>query len=400
MLRRRITVMAVVVACAISIGVHAQGRGVASLEKKLIEYGWDVPTPDFIRTHIQEMEQRPFDGLIFKLKAGGNVLEPTAMPEESFAEDYENVRNIPWNKFTDNFAIMWAASAQDWFDDSHWQAIESNVRLVTRAARLGRCVGICFDPEPYGKNPWSYQEVVHRDAKSFIDYDAKAKERGGRFVRAIQQEMPWAKILMFYQMGLFAEFCVPMSPETRAERLAQHDYALFPAFLEGMLTHAGAGVMLIDGNEPAYYYTDRNQYFDAYHTITQRGRYLFPAELQERYRAHVQAGQALYIDQYFGLRTNKTPGRYMTPEERPKWFEHNVYWALHTADQYVWCYSERMNWWTNTDVPPGCEDAIRAARDKIASGQPLDFDLAPIIEAARTREREEQATPPEPATAP
>ena len=30
---------------------------------------------------------------------------------------------------------------------------------------------------------------------------------------------------------------------------------------------------------------------------------------------------------------------------------------MKTTDEYVWCYSERMNWWLNRTVPPGCEDA-------------------------------------------
>ena len=34
----------------------------------------------------------------------------------------------------------------------------------------------------------------------------------------------------------------------------------------------------------------------------------------------------------------------MLPEERQRWLEHNSYWALSTADRYVWCYSERMSW--------------------------------------------------------
>ena len=35
--------------------------------KKLIEYGWDVPQPAYIRANIREMEKKPFDGLIFRL---------------------------------------------------------------------------------------------------------------------------------------------------------------------------------------------------------------------------------------------------------------------------------------------------------------------------------------------
>ena len=69
---------------------------------------------------------------------------------------------------------------------------------------------------------------------------------------------------------------------------------------------------------------------------------------------------------------------HMTPEEQAKWFEHNTYWALYTTDEYVWCYSERMNWWKD-QTPPGLEEAIVSARQKIAEGKPLGFDIEPLI---------------------
>jgi len=126
-----------------------------------------------------------------------------------------------------------------------------------------------------------------------------------------------------------------------------------------------------------------------YHRITQLGRLLIEPALWAKYRAQVRVGQALYIDQYFGLRTRKVLGNYLTPEERARWFEHNVYWALTTSDKYVWCYSERMNWWKNKDIPPGCEDAIRSARRKVSQGSALGFDLQPIVEAGKERQHKQ-----------
>jgi len=36
-------------------------------------------------------------------------------------------------------------------------------------------------------------------------------------------------------------------------------------------------------------------------------------------------------------------------------------------------------------MPPGLESAIVSARQKIAEGKPLGFDIEPIIDAARKR---------------
>ena len=368
---------------------YADDPASAGLGKKLIEYGWDVPTTDFVRAHVREMEQRPFDGLIFKLKAGGNVLEPKPVDEAAMAEDFDNLANIVWEKFTDNFIILWAASDQDWFDDAHWQAIEHNVSLAGKAARAGKCVGVCFDAEPYGTNPWSYKNSVHKDTKTFLEYQAQACYRGTQFIKALERELPNPRILTFYQLGLFGQFCKPMDAQERDKALSEHDYALLPAFTNGMLDGAGPGVRITDGNENAYYYTDELAYLRSYHAITQDALYLVSPALREKYRSQVQAGQALYVDQYFGLRAEKVLGNFMTSKEQPQWFEHNVYWALSTSDQYVWCYSERMDWWKNANVPEGCEAAIISAREKVKTGQPLGFDIQPFVKAAAKRQNGE-----------
>ena len=125
--------------------------------------------------------------------------------------------------------------------------------------------------------------------------------------------------------------------------------------------------------------------------MTQRALYLIDPVLWGKYHAQVQAGQALYIDQYYGLRAEKVLGHYLTPKEQPKWFEHNVYWALQSSDRYVWCYSERMNWWNNPVIPSGAEEAIRSARGKVETGQALGLDIKPFIDAGTKREHGETA---------
>lgn len=358
------------------------------INKKLIEYGWDVPTPDFIRANIREMEKLPFDGLIFRLKAGDNVLDPTPYDEAKYAEDFDNATNIAWEKFTDNFVRMLVASDQDWFDDSQWQAIEHNIRIVAKAARLAKCAGICFDPEPYGTNPWDYKKLIHKDDKSFAEYQAKVRERGSQFVRAIQSELPNPKILTFYLLGMWKgrHLCGPLPPEQRMKELSEEDYALYPAFISGMFDAAGNNTVIIDGNEHAYYYTDVSEYLAAYHFVYQEAGYLVDPGLWSKYRTCVQSGQALYLDYYFNLRVMKDPGAFLTPEERPRWFEHNIYNALNTADEYVWCYSEHMDWWKG-NVPPGAIEAINSARQKIQNREPLGFDLKPIIGPALEKQK-------------
>ena len=120
----------------------------------------------------------------------------------------------------------------------------------------------------------------------------------------------------------------------------------------------------------AYYLTHREQFFRAYHTIRQRSLSLVPPELRAKHATSVQAGMALYMDQVLDLRQppEQYLSHYLTPAERLRFFEHNVYHALTTSDEYVWCYSERLSWWQDK-VPDGAEAAIRAARESIAQGR-------------------------------
>jgi len=377
-----------------SAAIAENAAGIPSLsspwQKKLIEYGWDSQTPAFIAEHIHEMEKRPFDGLIFRLAGGTDVLDPKPWDESRFAADLQAIPKIEWKNFTDNFVAMLAASNEDWENEEQWTNILKHAQQMSRAARLAKCVGVCFDAEPYGENPWAYKKGQVTDTRKFEEFEGVVRRRGSQFMGAIQSELPSPKVLLFYTFNYFQNLCQPMEHSVRKERLARNANALLPAFVEGVLLAANAGAAIIDGNEDAYYYTNSVQHLAAFHNVTQRARYMVTPEVWPAYREHYKMGQALYIDQYYGLRQEKTLGDYMLPEERPKWMEHNAYWALSTADRYVRCYSERMSWWQDKDIPPGCEEALRNARAKVNARERLGFSIEPTIAAAQQRKSEAQ----------
>ena len=194
-------VLALSLACALA--VHAETGTLSG--KKLIEYGWDVPTIEYVADNLAAMEARPFDGLIFKLSGGRNVLEPQADPVDRFQDDLSVAPRVSWNKFTDNFVLMLSASEQDWFSDEHWEHITRRAAQMAHVARLAGCVGVCFDPEPYGTTPWSYLKAAHRKDKSFAEYQAMAHERGTEFIRAIESELPAPKVLTFFLDSVFRD---------------------------------------------------------------------------------------------------------------------------------------------------------------------------------------------------
>ncbi len=157
-----------------------------------------------------------------------------------------------------------------------------------------------------------------------------------------------------------------------------------------MLDGLGPRMTITDGNEPSYYYDNSEKYFAAHHMMRQRALGLIPPELVGKFQTNTQASQALYMDYVFAkVNWPNIPARSMTPEEQAQWFQHNVYWALKTTDEFVWCYSEKMNWWTDKDVPAGMEDAIVKARDAIADNRGLGFDLRDRMKAIQERRKAE-----------
>ena len=345
--------------------------------KKLIEYGWDVPTPAFVRDNIVRMEARPLDGLIMRLagKGRGNVFSGGKWDVADYQADFAAMRAIKWGKFQHNFLMMYSASQQDWFSDEDWAAVLANVDLMARAAKAGGCY-LAFDAEPYGTNPWSYSGQKHAAEKSYAAYAAQARRRGQQFIDVIERHLPDNVLLTFFTFSIFAGQMDLQDPAKREEALKQHGYGLYLPFLLGMLDGLGPRMTITDGNEPSYYYDNSEKYYAAFHMMRQRALGLIAPGLVATFQTHTQASQALYMDYVFAkVPWPNIPARYMTPEDQAQWFEHNVYWALKTTDEYVWLYSEKMNWWTDKDIPPGMEQAIVKARDAIAGNRGLGFDL-------------------------
>ncbi len=375
--------------------------------KKLIQYGWGVPDPAFVRANIRAMEQRCpfFDGIVIRLKGGwqdypAHIFRLRSASASDYADDRANLLATRFERFIENFILMWGTAQKgwDWFVARHWRSAEQNARLIARVARVGKMVGICFDPEPYNGNPWHYPSQPQAQHKSFEDYQRRVRECGARFLRALQGEFPDLRLLTFFQLSLFPDIVDIADREARAQRLSNHNYGLLPAFLNGMLDAIRGQTLIVDGNESAYYYQDAEQYFRAYHLMKQRALTLVAPENRRKYRLHVQAGFALYIDQLFALR-QPNPERFVSffllPEERARWLEHNAYWALYLTDEYVWCYSERMDWWGTQArsqwynfVPSGAAEALQSARRKVELGQPLGFTVREMLQAAESKRRE------------
>ncbi|MEN6304384.1 MAG: sugar-binding protein, partial [Armatimonadia bacterium] len=222
------------------------------------------------------------------------------------------------------------------------------------------------------------------------EYQAKARQRGQQFIKVIGRHLPDNVLLTFFTYSIFPGEMAIQDTAKRNQALAQHGYGLYHSFLNGMLDEIGSRMSITDGNEPSYYYENSEKFLDAFHMMRQRALNLIPQEDVVKHQTQAQVSQALYMDYVFARVPWKgIPALWMKDDERAKWFEHNVYWALKTTDEFVWLYSEKMDWWKNKDIPAGMEEAIVSARAKIAAGQSLGYDLRDRMKEIEARKQAE-----------
>jgi hypothetical protein len=231
----------------------AKANGQKNNQKKaLIEVGWDAPTPDYVRDHIQEMEKQPFAGTMINLRAGKTIFNKTAYPDSAFVDDRESLRKTKSKVMTENFITIWSAreASWDWFSDEDWEATQRNAKNFAMTAKASKVVkGFIFDPEPYGTDPWTYTKELY-PTKSLPEVRAQVRKRGAAFLSTIQREMPNVKIITLFGLLFIQEQL------NEGKAIEELTWMLYPDFINGMLDVIGPNVELIEGNESSYYYTN------------------------------------------------------------------------------------------------------------------------------------------------
>lgn len=370
------------VALAAGIAAPAPGEGEA---KKLVQYGWDVQFPGYVAANIREMEKKPFDGIMMRTDrtSFSHVFYNRELDDEATKNYLKAMESIKWEKFTDSFFTLLVRSNMDWFSDEDWAPdgwVLRNVRLCAKAAKVGRCVGIWMDTESYwGRRPWTYAAQPHADEKSFVEFEKIVRKRGAQFMEALQEEFPDLVLLTSYLLAnptAYGEARKTTDAARRSEILKDDNEGLWPAFVNGMVDGIKGKAVIVDGHEKSYYHQELPEYTQAVARMREGAegvKNLIDPKIWPKYQEYVQAGHGIYVDFYCNMLPLRTRSSALTDEEKARWVEHNVYYALKTSDKYAWIYSEYMNWWENSTVPPYLQDAIRSAKSKVAEGKPLGF---------------------------
>ena len=324
-------------------------------EKKLIEFGWDEPDTAFMRRHIAEMEQTPFDGTVFHLNTDflWQCWSKRAFTEAELKGSIEDLKATPVKKFTHNLLRFNVTPGDvDWFDD--FSPVVGNARLAAKVAREGKAAGLLFDIEQYNAQPFNYAKQRDAKTKSWDEYAAQARKRGAEVMSAFQEGYPDLIVFMTWAYSLPHQQAGGNDPA----KLAGVDYGLLKPFLDGMFEVAAGKTKIVDGFESSYSYKEAGQFDEAMK--------LMKSACPTPERASM--GFGLWMDYDWrnkGWDEKDFSKNHFTPEQ----FEKSLKKALETADEFVWVYTETPRWWGakgQEKLPAEYVEAVKRA--KAASG--------------------------------
>ncbi|MEM7809852.1 MAG: hypothetical protein AAF532_00030 [Planctomycetota bacterium] len=335
----------------------AESGGRVDRVPKLIEWSAVELRPDQIAASIDQMESRPFDGLVVRVddEAGRQLFWEAwghrRLRVEEFREDVETLRRVPFVRLSERFLRVNVMPADvDWLDEDGWDTILNNMRVAAEIARLTGCRGILFDTEQYGPplfDPDATINAIH-DRRTL---SGRVTRCGREWIDAIESELPDPVILMTF--GYRTALAPPQSWNWDGK------YRLLADFLDGVLAAADEGTRLIDGWEHSYGYTRPEQFAAARRTILEES--LEWTARPARYRTRVRAGFGLWTD-YCLDDSPWSQTDFSANFHSPDQFRRMLEAAFRNADEYVWLYSGEPDWWTGDSVPPQYFEAIRLAR--------------------------------------
>ena len=370
----------------------------APAAKKIIEFGWDNPTPEYLDRNLEQIETYvPHDGIgidISKVitRPDGKkdfstyyTFSKVPFPRDWYKSDIEHLKKAHARAKHLRFNFLRTVSTSfinDYngiFDDEYWETVCQKYNTFAWVAKQGGCAGICLDLEDYaGHQRWSYSPSC---GHSWDEAWNKARERGRQWMNAMAKEYPEITIFFFFSLDL-AMGNADGSPFVY-ERLAGSSSGLLVAFINGIYDVLPPGAKIVDGME-SYTYGIRSK--DTLYRLKaiRENRFcqLLSPENRKKYHAQGRLAYGAYLENYH----SGTWQKYMkeaglTPTQ---FFRRNFAWSVQYSDEFVWTWSESRKWlpvkfphsWQEKtlsrypEIPtpymgmalPGIEEAVRYAR--------------------------------------
>ena len=359
------TLLALLVAACLGSTASAPASR-PSIQKKLIEFGWDEPDTAFLCGHADQLTRSPFDGCVFHVNytsAEGKQSPFTwecwskrAFTAGELQQALKDLKAAPLGWMRHSFLRFNTTPADiDWFDDHG--AVMNNARLAARLAREGGAAGLLFDIEQYNGQLFNYRKQRDVATKSWEQYAAQVRLRGREVMAALQDGFPDLPVFLTFGYSL------PWVQSGKGKSLPDAEYGLLAPFMDGLVEAARGRTRLIDGNELAYGYRAEADFADA--------RRMIQADLlpivadRAAYASRISVSFGLWMDYDWrkaGWDAEHPEKNVHTPER----FEALVRSALTHADEYVWIYTETSRWWSAEGgpekLPLAYDAALRKAR--------------------------------------
>jgi len=347
--------------------------GAQQIQKKLIETGFDSPSPKLLLQNLKEIEKMPFDGVM--IEAAGtddkghavairSTFSPKPWKESWFKQTIADLQAVHSRKLTDNLLKIGANPGVDWFDDAGWKQVVDHWRIAAKIAKAGNLKGLRFDAEPYGTfRQMGYAAQPGKDKHSFAEYQAKARQRGKEVMAAVAKVDPNLLIFCYFMNSVNAAAVKSSNMQTSLEKSG---YGLYPAFINGWLDAAPPSMIFVDGCEGQGYHANSElDFLKTANVVRNSALALVAPENRQKYLSQVQVSFGIYLDAY----TNPSTSRYYidpkgeTPAHR---LIENVAYALNAASEYVWIYGEKYRWWATPSKnvnPESWEDKLPGIND-------------------------------------
>lgn len=205
-------------------------------EKKIIKFGWDDPSTSFLREHLAQLEQLPFDGTVFyataqeatgSLNFCSNTWGKRRYTQAELQSAFDDLRAIHPVSFTENLLRFNVTPGDvDWFDPA-FESVLENAKLAGALAAAGHVRGILLDTEMYQGQVFTYRGLKSTTEHGFTQTRTQVRERGRQFMGALQTSL--ANPVVFLTFGTS---CVNLPDDAVYEQKAKERTAVLRQALE------------------------------------------------------------------------------------------------------------------------------------------------------------------------
>lgn len=305
----------------------------------IIKHGWDVPFAGSLPKIEQEIQDSPFDGVVFSAGKTSRIFGPDAVSLQTMKNNLRGLHKIDKNTDSHYYIILYVDAIPGGFTGKGADV------LIENAARLGEVLselpvkGIAFDNEVYKKSPWDMPQAcpgLDRKACGQVAFEV-----GQKMMRALMKSWPDLHFWPFFGPWLNDHRTYDWINKYSLQNDWAEDDDVASEFVAGAFAASTEGpAIFIDGGE-FYGLRSRNDFAKtAQWTRTEmvKDSPFFPEEYKDVYAKEMKVGFGIYDDRIH-LYTK------LPKLNAARWAE-----VIHSASlesDFVWVYTERHDWWKN-----------------------------------------------------